>query len=549
MKFRRALMSCFLIFSLVPMYLLGSIAIWHNNSMMERIITDSLETISQAQIVRIKDFCESRRQNLHLIGETEIVQDALLVSLGEKSPEETTSIVYVNDFLEERCSAFEFLNSVSLVDRNYILVASSDPSHVAGSNSALRNSRENHLRNDFYMGACFERPKKDGSTIQVIPVYESVYMDDQLLGYLVEEIPITYFDKFRYELDLALGCTMYLTDYNENIITAGTSSAEEDVRKIVTTPEERREYSERWDAIDWETNPTGSFSYTVNDVKYITSYSSIPYTDWRVCISADLSVFYQTSFKFQFALLSAIGLMTVCLFACNVFFSRWLSRPIEEIMTVLRKVRENNDYTLRVEYESPDEFGQLSKQLNSLLEYAEEMRIIEEQQKLSLQNQVVRDPLTDLYNKTAVKDQIDQLLEKAGDQQIAIGFVDLDNFRDYNNLYGHIVGDQALKFMANTMKTTFGDGTGRNGGDEFLFWMVHNGSDESLRTQIQNFLDTMNEGFYSETEQKKLPVACSIGVAIEKASSTNTKQLILHADYAMYRAKNAGKNNICILHQ
>ena len=66
---------------------------------------------------------------------------------------------------------------------------------------------------------------------------------------------------------------------------------------------------------------------------------------------------------------------------------------------------------------------------------------------------------------------------------------------------------------------------------------------------IQNFLDTMNAGFYSETEQKTLSVACSIGIAIEKASSTNTKQLILHADYAMYRAKNAGKNDICILHQ
>ena len=547
MRFRRALMGCFLILSLVPMYLLGYIAIWHNNSMMKRSISDSLETISRVQIARLEGFCENRRQNLHIIGETGIVQDALLVSLGEKSPEETSSIVYVNNLLAERCATFECLNSISLIDRNYTLVASSDPNHVAGSVSVLKNSKENLLRTNFYMGATFERSMEDGSTIRVIPVYESVYKDGELIGYLVEEIPTSYFDEFRHELDLSPGCTMYLTDSNEKIITAGTSS-EEDVHELITTPEERKEYTEKWNAIDWETDPIGSFSYTVNNVEYITSYSRIEYTDWRVCISADLSIYFQTSFKFRVALVSAIVLLTVSLFACNIFFSHWLSRPIEEIMTVLRKVRETNDYTLRVEYESPDEFGQLSNQLNSLLEYAEEMRIIEEQQKLHLQDQVVRDPLTGLYNKTAIKEQINQLLEEAGDEQVAVGFVDLDNFRDYNTLYGHIGGDQALKFVAKTMKTFFGDGTGRNGGDEFLFWMIHNGSDESLKTQVQQFLDTMNAGFYSETEKKTIPVTCSIGIAIEKASSTNTKQLILHADDAMYHTKNASKNSFQVLH-
>ena len=176
------------------------------------------------------------------------------------------------------------------------------------------------------------------------------------------------------------------------------------------------------------------------------------------------------------------------------------------------------------------------------------MRIIEEQQKLFLQDQASRDSLTGLYNKTAIKEQIDQMLVEAGNQQVAIGFVDLDNFRNYNTLYGHAVGDQALKFVAKTMKIFFGDGTGRNGGDEFLFWVIHNDSEEALKTRVQHFLNTVNAGFYSDTQQKTLQVTCSIGITIETASSTDCKLLIRHADDAMYHTKDTGKNHFYILH-
>ena len=139
------------------------------------------------------------------------------------------------------------------------------------------------------------------------------------------------------------------------------------------------------------------------------------------------------------------------------------------------------------------------------------------------------------------------MLAQAGDQQVCIGFIDLDNFRNYNTLYGHAGGDQTLKFVAKTMKIFFGDGTGRNGGDEFLFWMIHNESDEALKIRVQHFLDTVNAGFYSETQQKTLHVTCSVGIAIEKASSTDCKLLIRRADEAMYHTKDAGKNSFYIL--
>ena len=547
MKFRRAMMACFLVFSLVPLYLLGYIAYRHNTSMIKRTVSDSLETISRAQIARLEEFCENRRQNLYLLGQTEMVQDALLISLGEKPPDNTTKKNYVDNLLQQRRATFDYLHSISLIDRNYILVSSSEP-HVAGMVSTLKDSAENYQRTGFYMGSAFERPTANGSVIRVVTVYESVYRNDELLGYLVEEIPTAYFDEFRYELDLASGCTMYLTDKNDAIITAGTSSRTDgNIQEYVTTEEERLEYSKKWASIDWNEEPSGSFSYTVNHEEYITSYSSVKYTDWKVCINADLSVYYQATGRFRFVLVSVIGLLTVCLLGCNAFFSHWLSSPIEEIMTVLRKVRENNDYTLRVEYESPDEFGQLSRQLNSLLEYAEEMRIIEEQQKMSLRDQAARDPLTGLYNKTAINEQIDQMIAEAGAQQVVAGFIDLDDFRNYNTLYGHAGGDRTLQFVAKTMKSFFGNGTGRNGGDEFLFWLVKDMSDEVLSARVQRFLETLNAGFYSDSQDVTYHISCSIGVAVENASTTDRKLLIHHADIAMYQAKDAGKNNFCIL--
>ena len=82
--------------------------------------------------------------------------------------------------------------------------------------------------------------------------------------------------------------------------------------------------------------------------------------------------------------------------------------------------------------------------------------------------------MTQLFNKNAIENKIHAMIEQANDThtRIAVGFLDIDNFRDYNTLYGHQEGDRVIRFVASILKENIDGIVGRNGGDEFLFCLA-----------------------------------------------------------------------------
>ena len=550
MKLRSAIILCLLVFSLLPLYLLGTLAIYENNKLIKRTVKENLETVCTLPIANLEEFCEERQHNLYLLGQTSIIQDALLVSLGKKHVAEAPDITYVENMLQERRQNSEYIASISLINSDFILVSSSEE-HTPGKSSALKNSVENATRTDFYIGQVFQRQTTNGQTVSTLPVYETVYYQTEVIGYLIEEIPISYFNTFRYGLAMAEGCTMYITDKNEQLITAGTSVEGDDVVEYVTTPEERKQYSEKWNSIDFSKNPTGSFEYSIGGKHYITYYSNVKYTDWCIRINAELDFYYQATKPFRIMMYVLLPVLTVCILLCIFYFAHKLTKPLRQIQTTLSNIKSKHDYTLRVNYKNRDEFGELSGQIDELLDYVEQMHHYETEQRNVLVDKASHDPLTGLYNKTSMHNVLDETLHQAKTKQeeIAVGFIDIDDFRDYNTLYGHDEGDLVLQHIANTMRTFFSENTGRNGGDEFLFWCIKDMSDETFKQTLSQFLHTVNQGIYSERTGKMIPIYCSIGVAIKKAADTDRQQMIRCADDAMYHAKQQGKNQFFIIHE
>lgn len=85
MKFRHTLLIVFLLFSLVPLYVLGVVLMYENDRNIEDVMAESLESISKTQIQDIKNFCEERKEYLEMIGQYDMVKEAVLVSMqGEK---------------------------------------------------------------------------------------------------------------------------------------------------------------------------------------------------------------------------------------------------------------------------------------------------------------------------------------------------------------------------------------------------------------------------------------------------------------------------------
>lgn len=167
-----------------------------------------------------------------------------------------------------------------------------------------------------------------------------------------------------------------------------------------------------------------------------------------------------------------------------------------------------------------------------------------------LTEQASYDALTELYNRETIESQIDNeiSLSEMRQSEMAVLFIDVDDFKHYNDNYSHATGDQVLKFLAKTIKEAV-DGigfAGRYGGDEFIA-MIRNAEVNSPAEIAQNLIDKLAAGFDADIGER-LSVSVSIGIAVIKDDyNTRVEYLIGKADDAMYSVKKSGKANYAFI--
>lgn len=160
------------------------------------------------------------------------------------------------------------------------------------------------------------------------------------------------------------------------------------------------------------------------------------------------------------------------------------------------------------------------------------------------------DALTELYNRETIESQIDNeiSLSEMRQSEMAVLFIDVDDFKHFNDDYSHATGDQVLKFLANSIKETV-DGigfAGRYGGDEFIA-MIRNAESNDPAVIAQRLIDKLSAGFDSDVGER-LGVSVSIGIAVIKDDyNTRVEYLIGKADDAMYSVKKSGKSGYAFI--
>jgi len=164
-----------------------------------------------------------------------------------------------------------------------------------------------------------------------------------------------------------------------------------------------------------------------------------------------------------------------------------------------------------------------------------------------LSNMAMRDALTGMPNRRYLQSFIEYKLSefKKFNTPFAALFMDIDNFRDFNNKYGHAMGDTVLKNISESIKksTRKSDFFGRWGGEEFLgIYSVKNIRDAACAAEKVRILVENTVIPYST----HLSVTASIGITLIK-SSDSAETLIERADQLMYQSKILGKNCITAL--
>ena len=154
------------------------------------------------------------------------------------------------------------------------------------------------------------------------------------------------------------------------------------------------------------------------------------------------------------------------------------------------------------------------------------------------------DPLTDLPNRTAFNECLNLTLKlaEAEHRSFAILCLDLDGFKEVNDIYGHAVGDLLLCQVADRLRIVAGDAfVVRLGGDEFTIIVTN-----ADRPNLSRFTDHLLAAFVDDfdVDGHRLSQALSIGVAIYPNDGTDSKTLLSNADAALYQAKAEGSDSV-----
>ncbi len=162
----------------------------------------------------------------------------------------------------------------------------------------------------------------------------------------------------------------------------------------------------------------------------------------------------------------------------------------------------------------------------------------------------IHDPLTGLYNRRHFNNILEYEVGRSERHQheFSLLMLDLDNFKDINDAYGHPTGDEALCGVAEVLREHIrkGDLASRIGGDEFAVVLMETGK-EGASVVATNLGRSLRERVFTAPDGKHFHLTVSIGMATFPGDAQNETDLMAGADLAMYKAKEIGKDSACNL--
>lgn len=150
------------------------------------------------------------------------------------------------------------------------------------------------------------------------------------------------------------------------------------------------------------------------------------------------------------------------------------------------------------------------------------------------------DFLTGLANRNAIQQAVEVCLREEPDRPGALCFLDLDNFKQVNDRYGHSSGDQVLRVVARLIQDRLRDtdAVGRFGGDEFLVFMKDAATQEDIRKRLEEICGGIRDRRLTDR------LTLSAGVACYPGDGRTFQELLDASDAALYVSKCAGKDQI-----
>lgn len=292
-------------------------------------------------------------------------------------------------------------------------------------------------------------------------------------------------------------------------------------------------------------------SRSLEGIPTFIAYAKSGLTGWTIVVGMNQSVLYEDLYDLQLLVALAVLALLVSGVVFSWLFSSHMRRALRALGAATERSPDQETPAFAPTNSGIREIDQLARKFNAMQEanQAMEQRIRE---------MAFHDPLTGLANRRLLFDRLEQTLasnHRSG-EFAALMFFDLDNFKPLNDTHGHGAGDVLLEEVAVRLKGQVRDTdtVARFGGDEFVVLLTRLGSDpvqafERASALAETMRDVLSRPYQLTSGDAGTPAVlhectASVGVAVFSTELPDADAVVDHADAAMYRAKQAGRNRV-----
>jgi diguanylate cyclase (GGDEF)-like protein len=231
-----------------------------------------------------------------------------------------------------------------------------------------------------------------------------------------------------------------------------------------------------------------------------------------------------------------------------------LVRPLDRLTRGASKVAAG-DLEVDLPVLSGSEVGYLTEVFNDMVarlrQGREQLAVINEtlrKKNKELHELSITDSLTGLYNRKHLMETLENEVarSKRHKHDFSVLVIDIDHFKDYNDTYGHLAGDEVLSRLATVFKESVRscDYVARYGGEEFILVLPEIGPEDGVKAAERIRKKVAKESFAGDG--KPIQITVSVGVASYPKDGDDSQSIIRHADTALYKSKESGRNRVVL---
>lgn len=552
-EIRYRLINSFVLVSLLPLLIAGVVAYRESSQASQeklRIFAgEVVKQVAQNMLQQIEKI-ESSSEELVL---SERMQNALASYYSTNEAARANAHAEITRLLLDNYGSFEYINQKYLLDRRHKIM---DPQVFAQLGDGVARFVDNapDLKGRAYW-ATYGTAAGQKSVVMLRDVLFKG--NNRLAGTLFIGLKPTHFSRIFESVDLGYDSRILVVDSQDGhiIVDAGqgntNDTSEQEETALVVAIAQRRAA-----APDAEHNNFVSYRDR-RQQNQLATFAPIPHTSWLVVSTTPLNTLNSEVRSIRNKIVLIGVLCFVISFALSFIIARSISLPLKKLVGVMKETKTGN-YLIRMEYDGKDEIAVLAQRFNEMAskvhqhnERLEEL-VTERTRALEQANQKLEalsatDGLTGIANRRRFDEALATEMRRAlrTREPLALLMLDVDYFKNYNDRYGHLAGDDCLRTVAQVLRTSTRRATdlaARYGGEEFAVILAD--SDSSHAMQVANNIRSAIEALgIPHQDSPNGAVTCSIGVtSLQMAEHVSADALLRMADVALYVAKSRGRN-------